>query len=219
MASFFNLTLDTLAPSGLALLLNDGATYTTTQAITLKLELGDADTTGYQMKVWGTSAAATEADAGWETYVASKSITLPAGDGLKTVYVKVRDDVGNESAAVSDSITLDTAVPAVTVTGPDKSKISKVDGYNSAAFSFVVDVDFEEYKVCVVPAANSLHTAGVVIPTTNGSENTSGDISYKANTAINVTVKGADLEAASAGDGVKIVKVFVKNAAGTWSVA
>ena len=35
----------------------------------------------------------------------------------------------------------------------------------------------------------------------------------------NVTVKGADLEAASSGDGVKIVKVFVKNAAGTWSAA
>lgn len=218
MASYFNLTLDTLAPSGLAIVLNDGATYTTSTAVTLKLTLDDAATTGYQMKVWGTSAAASEADASWETFVASKSITLPTGDGLKTVYVKVRDDVGNESAAVSDSITLNTAVPAVTVTGPDKSKISKVDGYNSAAFSFVSDVDYEEYKVCVVPAANSIQSAGVVIPVTNGSVNTSGG-SGKANTAVNVTIKGADLEAASSGDGVKIIKVFVRNSAGTWSVA
>lgn len=72
----------------------------------------------------------------------------------------------------------------------------------------------------MVPAANSLQAAGVVIPTTGGSENTSGAAGgYKANTNISVTINGADLETASAGDGTKIVKIFVKNAAGTWSVA
>ena len=132
----------------------------------------------------------------------------------------MRDDVGNETAAVSDSITLNTSVPVVTVVGPDRSKISKVSGYNSAVISFTVDVAFDEYKVCVVPATNSLQDAGVVIPSTNGSVNTSGSAGdYPSGTAINVTIKGADLEAASAGDGVKIVKVFVKNTAGTWSVA
>lgn len=220
MASYFNLTLDTLAPEGLSAVLNDGAIYTTSSSVALKLELADAETTGYQMKVWGVDGAENEADAAWETFTATKTVTLTDGDGLKTVYVKVRDDVGNESAAVSDSITLDTAVPAVTVTGPDKSKISKVAGFNSAVINFTSDVAFEEYKVCVVPAASSLQSAGVVIPITNGSENTSGSAGgYVADTNISVTINGADLEAASAGDGVKIVKVFVKNAAGTWSVA
>lgn len=220
MASFFNLILDTLAPAGLSVALNDGATYTTSTAVTLGLALADEATTGYQMKIWGIAGVDDEASATWETFTASKSITLPTGDGLKTVYVKVRDDVGNESAAVSDSITLDTAVPAVTITGPDKSKISKVAGFNSAVINFTSDVAFEEYKVCVVPAANSLQSAGVVIPTTGGSENTSGSAGgYEAGTNINVTINGTDLEAASAGDGVKIIKVFVKNAAGTWSVA
>lgn len=220
MASFFNLTLDTLAPAGLTAALNDGAIYTTSPAVALKLTLGDTDTTGYQMKIWGIDGVADEASASWETFTAEKSITLPTGDGLKTVYVKVRDDVGNETAAVSDSITLDTAVPVVVITGPDRSKVSKVDGFNSAVISFTADVAFEEYKVCVVPASNSIQSAGTVIPTTNGSENTSGNAGgYEANTNISVTIKGADLEAASAGDGVKIVKVFVKNAAGTWSVA
>lgn len=220
MASFFNLTLDTLAPSGLVVKLNDDALYTTSPGVTLKLTLTDADTSGYQMKIWGVSGAADEAAASWESYAASKAITLPSGDGLKTVYVKVRDDVGNESAAASDSITLDTSVPVVTVSGPDRSKVSKVSGYNSAVISFTADVAFEEYKVCVVPASNSIQSAGTVIPTTNGSENTSGSAGgYAADTNISVTIKGADLEAASSGDGVKIVKVFVKNAAGTWSVA
>lgn len=190
MASFFNLTLDTLAPAGLSITLNDGAQYATSATVTAKISVTDAATTGYQMKIWGTKAAAKEADASWETFAATKSITL------------------------------NTSIPAVTITGPDKSRISKVTGYDAAAFSFVCDVDFEEYTVRVVPATSSLHTAGTQIPTTGGSTNVSGTAGgYKKNTAINVTVKGADLEAASSGDGVKIVKVFVKNAAGTWSAA
>lgn len=220
MASFFNLTLDTLAPAGLAVVLNDGAIYTTNPIVTLKLTMTDEATTGYQMKVWGVSGVETEADAAWETYAPEKAVTLDGENGLKTVYVKVRDDVGNETAAVSDSITLDTTVPVVTITGPDKSKISKVNGFNQAVINFMSDVAFEEYKVCVVPATTSLESAGTVIPTTGGSLNTSGsEGGYEADTNITVTINGADLETASAGDGVKIVKVFVKNAAGTWSVA
>ena len=42
---------------------------------------------------------------------------------------------------------------------------------------------------------------------------------YPAATNIQVTITGTDLETASPGDGAKIVKVFVKNEAGTWSVA
>lgn len=220
MASFFNLTLDTLAPAGLSLILNDGAQYATSATVTAKISVSDETTTGYQMKIWGTKTAETEAEASWETFATTKSITLPDGDGLKTIYVKMRDDVGNETAAVSDTITLNTSIPAVTITGPDKSRISKVTGYDAAAFSFVCDVDFEEYTIRVVPATSSLHTAGTQIPTTGGSTNVSGtEGGYKKNTAINITVKGADLEAASSGDGTKIVKVFVKNAAGTWSAA
>lgn len=220
MASFFNLILDTLAPAGLALKLNSGATYATSNTVTAAISLSDESKTGYQMKLWGIKAAAEEDDASWETFTASKSLVLTDGDGLKTVYIKVRDDVGNESAAVSASITVNTAVPVVTITGPDKSRISKVSGFDTCAFSFTSDVDFEEYTVRVVPSTSSLNTAGTQIPTTGGSTNTSGSAGgYKKATAINVTVKGADLEAASSGDGTKVVKVFVKNAAGTWSVA
>lgn len=220
MASFFNLILDTLAPSGLSLIINDGAAYTTSVAVSLKISVGDTDTTGYQMKIWGIDGAASESDASWQSFATSKSVTLPDGDGLKTVHIKVRDDVGNESAAVSDSITLNTAVPVVSITGPDRSKVSKMPGYDTVAFSFSSDVLFTEYKVCVVPASNSLQNAGVVIPNAGGSTNTSGAAgSYAANSQIDVTIKGADLENASGGDGTKIVKVFVKNEAGTWSVA
>ena len=220
MASYFNLTLDTTAPSGLTLAINDGALYATSTAVTLTISVTDGQTTGYQMKIWGIDGVADEGSASWENYATSKSVNLTAGDGLKTVYIKVRDDVGNESAQVSDTITLNTSVPVVTITGPDKSKISKVSGFNQAIINFTADVEFEEYKVCVVPQSNSTQEAGTVIGTTNGSINRSGNAgSYPASENIQVTITGADLEAASSGDGVKIVKVFVKNAAGTWSVA
>lgn len=220
MASYFNLTLDTTAPGGVTLSINDGALYATSTAVTLKIATTDKDTTGYQMKVWGVDGVASESAASWESYAASKSVNLTSDDGLKTVYVKVRDDVGNESAQVSDTITLNTAVPVVTITGPDKAKISKVTGFNTSIINFTADVAFEEYKVCVVPRNNSTQDAGTVIGTTNGSANTSGSAGgYEADTNIQVTINGADLESASSGDGVKIVKVFVKNAAGTWSVA
>lgn len=220
MASYFNLTLDTTAPSGLTLQINDGALYATNTAVKLTVSVEDDATTGYQMKIWGIDGVADESSASWENYATTKNVNLTAGDGLKTVYIKVRDDVGNESAAVSDTITLNTAVPVVTITGPDKSKISKVAGFNTSIINFTADVEFEEYKVCVVPANTSAQDAGTVIGTTNGSVNTSGNEgNYPASENIQVTINGADLEAASAGDGVKIIKVFVKTVAGIWSVA
>lgn len=227
MASYFNLTLDTTAPVGLGISLNDNALYTTATAVTLKTTMTDEDTAGYQMKVWGVDGVEDEASAAWETFAAEKSITLPTGDGLKTVHVKVRDDVWNESAAVSDDITLTTAVPVVSFTGPDVTNISKVEGKNSSVVNFTVDVPFVAYKVCLVPAANSLQDAGVVIPVDGGSINTSGAAeeggeAFPANTPITTTIKGADLEAAGAdgtGDVASIIKIFAQNEAGIWSVA
>lgn len=170
MASYFNLTLDTLAPEGLTLAINDGALYTTSVTVKLTVGLTDEATSGYQMKIWGIDGVAEEAAASWETYAATKSVTLTEGDGLKTVFIKVRDDVGNETGAASDTITLNTAVPVVTVTGPDKSRISKTAGFNQSIFNFTADVAFAEYKVCVVPANSSTQDAGTVIPTTAGIE-------------------------------------------------
>ena len=42
---------------------------------------------------------------------------------------------------------------------------------------------------------------------------------FKASAAISCKIYGKDLETASSGDGEKIIKVFVKNTHGTWSVA
>lgn len=219
MASFFRLTLDTLAPSGVSILINSGAEYTTSTDVTLTISTSDSNTTGYQMKIWGISGISSESEASWETFSTTKAVTLAIGDGLKTVYVKVRDDVYNESSAVSAQIILNTSVPAITITGPDVSRISKTSPKNICTFSFVCDVDFVEYKVKVVPATSSLHDAGVAIGTSGGSTNMAATGTFSANTSISCKIYGSDLEAASSGDGEKIIKVFAKNSAGTWSVA
>lgn len=219
MASYFNLVLDTLAPQGLTVKLNNGSQYTTSKNVTLNISVSDTSTSGYQMKVWGIDGIAKESDAVWETLANVKDITLPTGDGLKTVYVKVRDDVYNETAVTSTSITLDTSVPAVTIIGPDVSRISKTSPKDVATFSFTSDVAFTEYKIKVVPSKSSLHDAGTLIGTANGSTNMSATGTFKASTAISCKIYGKDLELASSGDGEKIIKVFVKNTVGTWSVA
>lgn len=215
MATFFTLTLDTTAPSGGSIKL---ITLTGTRSITATL----AATGATQMKLYGDigsgSTATTESSASWETYATSKAIQLTSGDGTKTVKVKFRDSVGNESAEYSATTVLDTKSAVPTITGPDVSTISKVDGYNVCSFSFSADTDFAEYKVCVVPTNGSAHGAGTVIGTANGSTNMSGTGTFAKNTAIACTINAADLESASSGDGAKIIKVFVKDAAGNWSV-
>lgn len=47
----------------------------------------------------------------WEPYREVKEWNLSPGDGEKTVFVKFRDEAGNESEVVSDNILLDTQAP------------------------------------------------------------------------------------------------------------
>ena len=218
MSAYFTLTLDTTAPSGAKITIPSPSA---SRSVTATLSATGAT----QMKLYGdivsgtsSSTKITESAAEWETYAPSKAVTLASGDGVKTVYVKFRDAVGNETTAASATVTLDTKAPVVTVTGPDVSTISKVSGFDECAFSFSADEAFVQYEVRVVPESGSAHTAGTVIGTANGSSNMSGSGSYAASQAISCVIKGADLEKASSGDGAKIIKVFVKDATGNWSV-
>lgn len=224
MASFFNLVLDTIAPSGLSLAINGGAAATSSRIVTLTIGVTDADTTGYQMLIWGIDGKSTESAASWESYSTSKTVTLTDGDGTKTVYIKVRDAVGNAvAAAVSATILLDTTAPTVTISyGPSVTAISASGTVTECTFKFTASETFDEYKVMVVASTSAEHDdeGSVQIPTTGGSSNMSGNAGdYPADTEIECTIKGADLATASSGDGTKIIKVFVKDANGIWSVA
>ena len=216
MASYFNLTLDTTAPVISSFLINNGDTVTTSNVVTLSIS---ADGNPVSIKIWGISGAATESAASWETFAATKQVTLNgSSDGNYTVYIKVRDAVWNESSQASDTITLSTAIPTITITGPDVSAISEVSGKNVASFSFKSDIALKAWKVKLVPATTSIHSAGTQMGTAGGSTNMTGT-TLAANTSKNCTINGSDLSAAAGGtDGTYIIKVFGQSAANDlWS--
>lgn len=219
MASFFTLTLDTTAPQTATFAINGGAAYTTSVNTTADFSTSDTPTTGYQIKVWGdlNGGPATEGAATWQAYTTSLAVTLTTGDGTKTLSGKIRDDLGNETSVLTDTITLDTATPVVTISVAfSPIKVSKIATFDTSTGSFQVDTDIQAWKVKIVPATSSIHTAGTQIPTTAGSANVIGG-SLAATTNQSVTIKGTDLETASSGDGAKIVKIFAQDLAGNWS--
>lgn len=225
MANYFNLILDTTAPAGVTVSINAAAAYATAQLVNLTIGTSDGVTTGYQMKIWGTvdtaydaNVQATEGASAWITYATSKQVKLAAGDGTKTIFVKIRDDVLNESAQASGSITLDTTLPTVSISaGPDVTKVSKISTKDTCTLSFTADSHIQAWKVKVVPSSSSIESAGAQIGTTYGSTGVTGG-ALAASTPQAVTIKGADLEAASSGDGTKIIKIFIQDDAGNWSV-
>lgn len=233
MANYVNITLDTIGPAGVSVLINDDADKVTSTSATLTISCEDADLSGYQMKIWGTADAPTESDALWETFQEEKDITLSSGDGLKTVFVKVRDDVWNESATVSDTVTLYEKLPSIIGLSVNKSKLSLVEGQRVTVGSFGIDEDIDAVRVMIVQNVNDTYDAptNVSIPVTNGSkiynendETVSGAFLEAESTLNNVQlvyfdICAADISAVAPGDGVKIVKVFVRSAAnGNWSV-
>lgn len=228
-ASYVTVTLDTTGPTSPTVAVNGGAPYATTANVTLTIGTADGVTTGYTMKIYGdvsdtadtVNYRALEANAPWITYATSKSVQLSAGDGSKIVRVKIRDDVWNVSSEATATVTLDTTLPVVTVQAgsPDVTKISKVTGKDTVTIVWQSDSQYDAYKVKAVPSTGSLESAGTQIPITAGSTNVSGVVANQpAATNVTTTIKGADLETASAGDGSKIIKVFVQDDAGNWSV-
>lgn len=225
MANTFNLTLDTLAPTTAAFVINANAAYATSRDVTAQPSTADGSTAGYQMKIWGdvdvandANVQATEGASSWIAFSAAFAIRLSAGDALKTVNCRLRDDVGNQTGVLTDTITLDTTLPVPTISvAASPTRISKIATFDTTTLSFQADVHIQAWKVKVVPSTGSLESAGTTIPTTNGSANTTGG-ALNATTNQSVTIKGADLELASAGDGTKIVKIFVQDDAGNWSV-
>lgn len=225
MVNYFNLTFDSTGPASPTIKIDGGATYTTDQFVDAAIATADAVTAGYQMKIWGDvdpanspDVQATEVASAWISFAATKQVKLNGTEGPKNLFLKLRDDVHNESAQATDSITLDTTKPVVTISGPDVSKISEKSGKNTAAFSFMSDQAFVAYKIKVVSSTGASHDTGAQIDMTNGSTFMSGTGTFPPAVAINASINGTDLKTASTGDGVKVIKVFVQDDAGNWSI-
>lgn len=236
--AYGTLVLDTVGPKG-SLVIGTGAARINARTVQLHITSEAADVVQY--KIYGDvdpsvdpAIQVAEADSSWLSWergtdaenpnlVQDKLITVSASDGQKKIYVKLKDDVSNVGDAFFGLVFFDETVPTVTlVSGPTPKKISKIPEKNISTLEFQVSEPYVEYKVTVVSAEGDRQEVSTVIPTTNGSTNTSGTINagspYAADTPQTVTINGADLELASPGDGTKIIKVFVKDVAGNWSL-
>ena len=225
MSNFIYITLDTIAPSNPTVRISGDALFTTNKLVTLTVGTGDSVTANYQMKIWGdvdltynTNIKGTEATSAWIPYTSNPQVKLSDVDGTKTINVKIRDDVYNESSLASSSIKLDTKIPTVSVSNADVPKVSKIAGKDTFSFTFSTDKKIVEYKVKLVNVINATHDTGVAIGVTKGSVNTTGATVIEEGIVTTVTVKSLDLELAGAStDGQKIVKVFVRDELGNWS--
>ncbi|WP_179086835.1 S-layer homology domain-containing protein [Paenibacillus odorifer] len=106
--------LDQTAPTG-ALIINDGAAWTKSEMVTLKGTYTDGSGSGVEQ------VRLSNVNGTWQTSWFSiadlngRSWVLPAGQGVKNVYVQYKDRVGNSSnSTISSTITVDTIAPVIT---------------------------------------------------------------------------------------------------------
>jgi subtilisin-like proprotein convertase family protein len=112
---------DTLNPTG-SVAINGGAASTNTTSVTLNVSATDpAPASGVKEMRFSNDGVTFSA---YQPYAATAAWTLTTGDGVKTVSAQFRDNDGNQSAVVTDAITLtlpDTTAPTVTKTTPKKN--------------------------------------------------------------------------------------------------
>jgi len=97
--------LDTFPPTG-SMLINNGAAYTNTTAVTLTLSATDVTSGVTQMRLSNDNTTWSN----WEPHATSKSWNLQNGDGAKNAIVQYKDNAGLVSS-YNSSITLDTTAP------------------------------------------------------------------------------------------------------------
>ena len=103
---------DAVPPAG-PVLINGGAPYTNSPAVTLTLTASDASgVVASQFSHNGVSWTA------WEPFTPSRSWNLVNLDGTRQVFARFRDPYGNVSPAVSASIVLDRVAPPPQPSGP-----------------------------------------------------------------------------------------------------
>jgi subtilisin family serine protease len=107
-----NFTVDAASPTGLSISINSGDNSTNSLSATLTLSATDNDSgmsggqSGMSFSQDGTSWT------GWESYSASKTLSLEDFQGLHRVYFRARDAVGNMADAVSSTIIYDDVDPS-----------------------------------------------------------------------------------------------------------
>ncbi|MCD6108854.1 MAG: PGF-pre-PGF domain-containing protein [Thermoplasmata archaeon] len=189
-SSVRSFTIDTQPPTGLSIVINNGESYTSSRTVTLSLSATGA--TGMMI-----SNNPDFTGASWEAYTTSKTWEIKSGDGVKTVYFKVRDSaIGEYGAAagayaniappVSDTIILDTTPPVITDPVPADNGTTTVTTnlYISANLSDLAGVDTNSVRMTIdgteVSATVTPSKVSYIMPTVSTGKH-------------NVSVRAADI--------------------------
>ncbi|MFK7827315.1 MAG: hypothetical protein AB8G05_24440 [Oligoflexales bacterium] len=103
-----DVAVDNSGPTSTSINIDSGSTYATSTTVTLTLTANDV------AEMFITNASDCAAGGTWESFGTSKAWTLGQTNALATVYVKFRDEVGNESSCINDTITHDNTPPTST---------------------------------------------------------------------------------------------------------
>ena len=109
---------DHTPPTG-TIVINAGATWTSTSSVTLSLSATDNSGTVANMRFSNDGVTYSTP----EPYATTKSWSLASGDGSKTVSVQFADAAGNWSQPASDTIILDMTPPVVQITDPTDGQV------------------------------------------------------------------------------------------------
>lgn len=141
-----SITHDDTAPSGTSISINSGNSSTNSQSVSLDLAATDAS----EMYISNTAGCSTGGD--WEDFNSSKTWTLGQTNSTATVYVKYRDNAGNESSCISDDILHMNSAPTLTsissfTATEDTSKTITYADLADAANEADADGDTIDFKV------------------------------------------------------------------------
>jgi hypothetical protein len=137
-----NIKLDTTKPTG-SININSGSSSTTTTSVTLSISSTDTTSGIYQMMLCNNSSFS---GCSWESYSTSKSWTLTSGDGVKTVYVKFKDNAGLISNTYNDTILLSTPEPTPTYIPPVVEEEEEEQEETVKEDSEITEEEIEEVK-------------------------------------------------------------------------
>lgn len=158
--------LDKTAPNG-SITINNNTTYATSTSVTLTLTAADIVSGVYQVRcsndgIWDTEP--------WEPFSATKTWTLTAGDGTKTVYYQVKDNAGLVSGTYSDSVILDTTDPKIEM--PSRTPAGDVQPNQAVLIS-----------VSIMDTTSGIKNATAQYTTTNGTTWISMPMNYNFSTS------------------------------------
>lgn len=141
-------------PPNLSLRLGLGRPSTNQTTVSVEV-FADDDLSGVKEMAFSPDGAAFGP---WQPFARTTTWTFPGGDGQKTLWAKVRNGVGLQSAPVSASITLDTVPPPIVdVAPPANSRVAGLRPEFTIGFGEAIDpATWERYGVIVQAASGAL---------------------------------------------------------------